>query len=229
MPKMKERISKSLLSSALSVFTAVLLLIPVSWVHAGQNEAARDELLTRIENRYAGADFTAEFEQVSRLEALQMDEKASGKAFFSHPGKMKWTYAAPTEHRIITDGKTLWIYRPDQNQVMTGDADQFFKSGAGGAFLSDISLVRKKYAIEIKENQKDHVLLEFTPKVSRQEIASITVQVMKETFTIKKVVTVNAYGDTTELVFSDIRFKNLDDGIFDFEIPDNVDVIRMDQ
>jgi outer membrane lipoprotein carrier protein len=229
MPKMKERISKSLLSSFLTAFTAALLLIPSFSFSAGQNEAVRDELLTRIENRYAGADFTAEFEQVSKLKALDMDENASGKAFFSHPGKMKWVYTAPTEHRIITDGKTLWIFRPDQHQVVTGDADQFFKSGAGGAFLSDISLIRKKYAIEIKENQKDHVLLEFTPKASKEEIASITVQVMKETFTIKKVVTVNAYGDTTELVFSDIRFLNLDDGIFDFEIPDNVDVIQMDQ
>ena len=226
---MKERISKNLLSSTLSVFTAILLLIPVSSVRAGQNEAARDELLTRIENRYADADFTAEFEQISRLKALDMNEKASGKAFFSHPGKMKWSYTAPTQHRIITDGTTLWIYRPDQHQVVTGDADQFFKSGAGGAFLSDISLVREKYDIEIKENQKDRFLLRFTPKVSRPEITSITIEVTKKTFTIKKVVTANAYGDTTELVFSDIQFENLDNGMFEFEIPDNVDVIRMDE
>ena len=229
MPRMKERTSKSLLSNALSVFTAVLFLIPPASVLAEQNGTVRDELLTRIENQYAGADFTAAFEQVSKLKALDMNEKASGQAFFSHPGKMKWAYTAPTEHSIITDGTTLWIYRPDQHQVVTGDADQFFKSGAGGAFLSDISLVREKYTIEIIENAKEHVLLQFTPKTSRQEIASITIDVMKDSFHIKKVVTVNAYGDTTELVFTDIQFKNLDSGMFDFEVPDNVDVIQMDE
>ncbi|MCF8045367.1 MAG: outer membrane lipoprotein carrier protein LolA [Desulfarculaceae bacterium] len=226
---MKERISKSLLSSALSVFTVVLFLIPAASVLAEKNETVRDELLTRIENRYAGADFTAAFEQISRLKALDMNEKASGQAYFSHPGKMKWAYTAPTEHRIITDGTTLWIYRPDQHQVVTGDAEKFFKSGAGGAFLSNISLVREKYTIEIKENAKDHALLEFTPKVPRPEIASITIDVMKDTFHIKKVVTTNAYGDITELVFSDIKFKDLDSGMFEFEIPEDVDVIRMDE
>ena len=226
---MKERISKSLLSSALSVFAVVLFLIPAASVLAENNQAGRDELLARIENRYAGADFTAEFEQISRLKALEMNEKASGNAYFSHPGKMKWAYTAPTEHRIITNGSTLWIYRPDQHQVVTGDADQFFKSGAGGAFLSDISLVREKYTIEVKENEKDHVLLQFTPKISRPEIASITIDVMKDTFYIKKVVTTNAYGDTTEIVFTDIQFKNLDSNMFEFEIPDNVDVIQMDE
>ena len=226
---MKERISKSLLNSALSVFAVVLFLIPAASVLAENNQAGRDELLARIENRYAGADFTAEFEQISRLKALEMNEKASGNAYFSHPGKMKWAYTAPTEHRIITNGSTLWIYRPDQHQVVTGDADQFFKSGAGGAFLSDISLVREKYTIEVKENEKDHVLLQFTPKISRPEIASITIDVMKDTFYIKKVVTTNAYGDTTEIVFTDIQFKNLDSNMFEFEIPDNVDVIQMDE
>lgn len=226
---MKEKISKSLLSSALPVFAVVLFLIPAASVLAEKNETVRDELLTRIENRYAGSDFTAAFEQISKLKALDMNEKASGQAYFSHPGKMKWAYTAPTEHWIITDGTSLWIYRPDRHQVVTGDADKFFKSGAGGAFLSNISLVREKYTIEIKENAKDHALLEFTPKVSRPEIASITIDVMKDTFHIKKVVTTNAYGDITELVFSDIKFKDLDSGMFEFEIPEDVDVIRMDQ
>ncbi|MFO7752035.1 MAG: outer membrane lipoprotein carrier protein LolA [Desulfobacteraceae bacterium] len=213
-----------------AVFTSVLFFVSMAGItHAEQSESLQDRVLTGLEKRFAGADFTAEFEQISRLKALEVDEEASGTAFFSHPGKMKWVYTSPTEHRIITNGETLWIHRPAENQVLKGGAEKYFKSGAGGAFLSDISLVREKYAIEIQENADEYFLLKLTPKVSTPEIDSVTVKVVKETFYIKEVVTTNAYGDTTELVFSDIQFKNLDSGMFDFEMPDNVDVIQMDQ
>ena len=62
------------------------------------------EILNRIEKKYAGNDFSADFHQVSTLTALEITEAASGKVFFSHPGKMRWEYLVPTQHQIISDG-----------------------------------------------------------------------------------------------------------------------------
>ena len=131
------------------------ILSPVNIVSG--NEIIKEDILTALEQKYANKSFSTDFTQVSKLAALDITEKASGKAFFSHPGKMIWQYLAPQNHEIITNGKTLWIYRPEENQVMQGDASQFFKSGAGGAFLSDISLVRKNYNLSLKEVTKDYV------------------------------------------------------------------------
>ena len=84
---------------------------------ATEPENAQEAVLSAIEKKYAGKSFEASFYQISKLEALDITEKASGKASFSHPGKMKWEYLEPEQHEIITNGKSLWIYRPEENQV----------------------------------------------------------------------------------------------------------------
>jgi outer membrane lipoprotein carrier protein len=76
---------------------------------------ALDEILNRVENRYAVAGFSARFEQVSTIPAMDITETASGRIFVKRPGMMRWEYEKPDLQTVITDGKTLWIYRPEDN------------------------------------------------------------------------------------------------------------------
>lgn len=41
----------------------------------------------------------------------------SGKAFFSHPGRMRWEYESPEEKLFLTDGKIAWFYVPADHTV----------------------------------------------------------------------------------------------------------------
>ncbi|WP_300457698.1 outer membrane lipoprotein carrier protein LolA [Desulfobacula sp.] len=188
----------------------------------------KEDVLTAIEKKYAGKDFKADFTQISRLDALDITERASGSASFSHPGKMKWEYMEPEHHEIITNGKWLWIFRPQENQVMKGDAAQFFKSGAGGAFLSDISLVRKNYSITIKQVTTDYVAIELVAKKQTPEISSIVIRISKKTNEIVRVVSYNPYDDTTLFEFTHIQFGKIDPEVFEFKAPQGVDIINMD-
>lgn len=206
-----------------------VLIANVNHLNAAEIDSSeKDRILTGIEHRYSGKEFSASYEQTSILKALEVTETASGRVFFSHPGKMRWEYSSPEVHQIISDGITLWIYKPDEKQVSKGSAAQFFKDGAGGSFLSDISTMRKNYSITV--NSGDNSLIEMTmiPKKKNQDISSITITVLKNNYNIKRVVTFNAYGDATELLFSDINFTALDPSLFEFSIPDGVDIIYMD-
>lgn len=187
-----------------------------------------DQILSRLEKKYAGKSFVADFSQISRLAALEMTEKASGKAFFSHPGKMRWEYESPETHQIITNGKALWIFRPDENQVMTGDATQFFKSGAGGAFLSDITLIRTNFDIAVKEVAKDYVELDLKARKKTEEITSIVIRLSKETDEIIRVVTYNQYDDSNLFEFFNTQFIPVDPARFEFEIPAGISVLEME-
>lgn len=193
------------------------------------SQKEEEEIVAAIEKRYAGRDFSCAYHQRSTLKALGITEEASGRAFFSHPGRMRWEYNEPEIHEIITDGVTLWIYRPDEKQVVQGDAMQLFKGGAGGAFLSDISMVRGQYSIFVSENNLDlqAIYLTLVPKQENPDIASIKIRVLKENYNIQKVITYNIYGDATEIEFSQINFKELDDAMFQFMVPEGVDVIPM--
>lgn len=208
-----------------------MLIILCICLYSGPISAQKtDEVentLSNLEKKYAGKSFVARFSQISKLAALDITDKASGTVSFSHPGKMKWEYREPETHQIITNGKRLWIFRPEENQVMTGDATQFFKSGAGGAFLSDISLIRKSFDIRLKETATHYIELDLTRKKKTGDITSIIIRVSKETFEITRVVTYNQYDDTTLLEFYDTRFIPLDPGAFEFPIPPGVNIIDM--
>ena len=219
---MNSTVNKSLIV----IFICCVFAFPVTAQES--TSAILDQFLDGLEKRYSKKEFIADFSQVSKLKVLEIDETASGKALFSHPGKMKWEYLEPQQHQMITNGKTLWIYRPDQNQVIIGDAGNFFKEGSGGAFLSDISIVREKYIIKIKENSESFFSLKLIPKRKTPEIQSILIIVSKQTYNIQKIITSNIYEDTIELGFHNIEFKNIDDSVFEFIIPENTSVIDID-
>ncbi len=194
---------------------------------AYSSEIIKEDILTTLEQKYRDSSFQADFTQVSTLSALEITEEASGKAFFSHPGKMKWQYLTPQHHEIITDGKSLWIYRPEENQVMLGDASQFFKSGAGAAFLSDISLIRKNFVINLKKVTADFVEIDLTAKNKQEDISLIVIRISQKTSEIVRVVTHNPYDDTTLFELNNIQFKPFDPEFFTFKIPDNIDILNM--
>lgn len=220
------------MNSPLSVFLILFVTLSIvnraAPVTAQSADVEKEKILTGIEQRYGGKEFTASYEQTSILKALDVNETASGRVFFSHPGKMRWEYSAPEVHQIITDGINLWIYKPDEKQVSKGSAAQFFKDGAGSAFLSDISTMRKNYTVSVNSGDASFIEMTMIPKKKNQDIASITITVAKDNYNIKKVVTFNGYGDATELLFSDVSFTPLDPSLFEFSIPDGVDIIYMD-
>lgn len=187
-----------------------------------------ETVLTGIEQRYSGRDFTADFYQTSLLAAIDITETAKGRALFSHPGKMRWEYQEPERQEIITNGTTLWIYRIEENQVVQGDAVSFFKSGGGGAFLSDITLVRAGYDITLDRVETDFVFLVLVPKIKNPEISTIAIRVLRTTFNVDRVETTNIYGDTTILEFKDISFHTLGSSLFEFAVPKGTDLLFMD-
>jgi outer membrane lipoprotein carrier protein len=187
-----------------------------------------DDTLAAIEKLYTQNGFSADFTQISKLAALEITETASGKAWFSHPGKMRWQYLSPEHHEIITNGHTLWIYRPDQDQVMRGDARNFFKAGAGGSFLADITLMRKNFFIEVKETTDTHISFLLTARQENPDLVTLLIQVSRTTHEIQQVTTQNTYGDTTSFQFDHIQFNPMDPPVFEFQIPEGSSIIDMD-
>lgn len=205
-----------------------MLLVTVPCNAARSLDDATAKIISGIEAKYAQKSFSADFEQTSRLTALDVTEMAKGKAWFSHPGKMKWAYESSDNHEIITNGENLWIYRPEENQVMTGDAAPFFQSGSGGAFLADIRKIREEFSIEPGNSGDNFAQLVLTPKKQTPELAKIRITVTLPGYKIPIVETENIYGDTTQFIFTNIQFSTLDKQIFEFTPPPGTEIIEMD-
>jgi len=198
---------------------------------AAESDLSLEQILDRMEKHYTGNNFRAQFIQESTVKAMQITDFASGKIFVRYPGKMRWEYEKPEKQVIITDGFKLWIYRPADNQVMVGNAPAFFSDGKGASFLSDITLIRKKFNISLGQSKDDFFYeLKLKPLEKTLDVTDIRLSVTKNTFTVIRVVTYNSYGDENRIELLNHRFKeNLEDSLFSFDAPPGTDVLQLDE
>ena len=189
------------------------------------------DILHQVQQRYAAGDFEADFIQESHLKAMGMIDAARGHLYFGSPGMMRWHYQTPEEHLIITNGDTVWIYRPAENQVMLGRAIDYFGEGRGADFFSKPGELYKEFIVALapKELQKrGHYVLKLVPNTERPDLNTLYLFISRETFDITQIVTHNAFGDKTIIRFENYRFdQGLNASLFIFEIPDGAEVLKL--
>lgn len=190
-----------------------------------------NEIIDQIEKRYNVPGFMADFHQQSIVKAMDISDEAIGKMYVRRPGKMRWEYLKPEQQLIITNGSRLWVYRPDDNQVLLGPAPAFFGDGRGAGFLADIKVLRKKFHILPAQSEDPlYVALKLKPLKDSIDIALIYLYASRQDFVVKRVVTINAYGDETRIELINSRFDTIpEDDLFTFIIPEGTDVLTMDQ
>jgi outer membrane lipoprotein carrier protein len=193
-----------------------------------------DQILDRVEKRYTNSKFSADFIQKSTIKAMDITDLATGKVYIKYPGMMRWEYEKPDRQIIVTDADRLWIYRPEDNQVMTGKAPTFFRDGKGASFLSDIRLIRQKFDISLEQGgpaENDLFYhLKLIPREKTLDISEIRLMVSRQTFNVLQVMTLNFYGDETRIDLINSAFNvNIEDSLFSFTIPQGVDVLQIDE
>ena len=190
-----------------------------------------NEIIAKVESRYAASGFSAHFDQTSTIKAMEITDTASGKVFIKPPGMMRWEYEKPDKQIIISNGKKLWVYRPEDNQVMIGRALFFFGNGKGAGFLSDIKLIKQKFNIILeKKNADNFYILKLLPRDKTFDISVIYLSISKNSFDIVRIVTYNSYEDETQINLKNIRFKqDIEDSMFSFKVPKGTDILRLDE
>lgn len=195
-----------------------------------KDQPSLHEIIRNVEKRYEVPGFTANFVQVSTIKAMEISDFASGNIFVKRPGMMRWEYEKPQKQLIITNGDKLWIYKPEDNQVMLGQAPSFFGDGKGAGFLADIKILRRKFKISFAKQKDDrYFILTLVPLEDTIELAEILLSVSKSTYTVDKIVTYNSYGDENRIDLIDSRFDvSPDDSLFTFTIPEGVDILQLE-
>lgn len=219
----------------------VLIIMGINGLYAGEIKSSPqsitepslllDQILDRVENKYLAIGFSARFVQTATIKALDISDTALGAIYIKPPGMMRWEYESPDPQLIISNGKTLWVYRPEDNQVMTGKPPVLFGDGKGAGFLSDIKMLREKFNITLEKSEDSAVyILKLIPKKKLADIAMIYLFVKKEDAVLTRIVTHNMYGDETAIDLKNIHFEpKLGDELFTFKVPDGIDIFQLDE
>src|SRR5256885_9837891 len=75
-------------------------------------------LAQRVQAFYAHSkDFSASFRQHYTYVAIGRTEDSEGVVQVKKPGLVRWNYAKPEPRTLYIEGKTLWIWRPDDQEA----------------------------------------------------------------------------------------------------------------
>lgn len=224
----------SIIIFALTVFISTVAISatePETGTPPVEPPALLERVISGVEQRYLSSGFSARFVQTSTIKVMDISDTATGRIVVKPPGKMRWEYEAPDPQLIISNGKNLWVYRPEDNQVMVGESPSFFGDGKGAGFLSDIKQIREKFDIQLeKAEDPSRYVLKLVPQANTLDISMIYLFISRDNFNLVRVVTYNVYEDETRVDFSDIQFdSNIEDKLFTFAAPEGTDIFQIDQ
>src|SRR5437867_2103310 len=125
------------------------------------------------------------------------------------------------------DGTTLWIYQPDERQVLKGSFNAAFVSTTPVSFLAGVGRIKDDFDVaqDPRGCNAQRIYLKLVPKRA-QDVGSLTLAVSRPAFDIVEAAVTDPIGNVTTLSFSNIQ-RNVDvpEDEFRFVVPEGVDVV----
>jgi outer membrane lipoprotein carrier protein len=172
------------------------------------------------------ADFTAKVDQELVVASAGRTLTAHGTVAFKRPGKMRWNLQSDETQIIVADGKTLWFYQPDEQQVLRSPFETAFRSSTPISFLTGVGRIRDDFEASIDGREEGEVTLALLPRRQGGEVGRLRLTVETANYDIIAAEIFDPLGNITRLRFSDLkRNGGLEDSLFEFEVPDGVDII----
>ncbi|WP_319381598.1 outer-membrane lipoprotein carrier protein LolA [Thiomicrorhabdus sp.] len=166
--------------------------------------------------------FKADFEQIEPNEELFQLYQSFGHFELQRPGKLMWEYQRPQQQKIVVDGKNLWVFDTDLEQVTVRPIGEV-KSEIPLSWLLYSERIEDKFTIVDAGQRKGLQWFNLAPKEATY-FQSIEVGLkdghMQEVWLYQ--------GPDT---ITKVRFHNIEENVplspdqFRFKVPYGVDVI----
>lgn len=205
---------------------SVIVLLAVA-ASAGADAGAPEAALRRLQERYeATRTLTADFRQAVESPTLAGVLESRGTVAFEKPNRMRWDYAAPDRQLIVGDGETLWIYQPEERQVVRAPLREAFQASTPVTFLAGLGRVERDFAAALEREDAQRWVLRLVPRHD-QGLGTLLLTVRKADASVEEARITDPLGTTTRIAFSNERRNApLDPALFRFTPPPGVDVIR---
>jgi outer membrane lipoprotein carrier protein len=188
-----------------------------------------EEIVNKVQENYENtSDLEAIFIQESFIKMMDTVEKSEGKVYIKKQGKMRWDYRKPKKQEIVVDGRTIWIYNPEEKQVLKSPFSDNPQNRTPASFLAGTGIGRLKDDFEISLSKISGAhLLRLTPKGPKGNIETILLEILPIDYSIKRFSLIDIYGNKTTITLKDIKInKGLKDSLFHFKVPEGVKVIE---
>ena len=210
---------KSLLRGPVLLLCACVLAMPTMAADTDQESAAKrlNELLS------AANTMSATFSQMTLSSNGSSLQETTGQVTLQRPGMFRWHTDAPLEQVLVSNGKKIWLYDPDLEQVTIQALDQRLTHTPALLLSVDVSTSSENFSISWQEGSTvdDFVL---SPKAS--DTMFETLRLSFRDGVINDMQLNDPIGQRTNILFQGVKLNEpVDAGQFNFTIPEGVDVI----
>jgi outer membrane lipoprotein carrier protein len=152
---------------------------------------------------------------------------STGTFEFQRPGQFKFDYQKPFAQTIVADGKTLWLYDADLNQVTQRAQAQALGSTPAAliAAAPDLRALQADFTLESAPERDGLQWVKATPKAKDGQLQGIQVGFQGEALAALEIQ--DSFGQRSVLKFNKVEVNPaLSAGAFAFKAPAGADVLK---
>jgi outer membrane lipoprotein carrier protein len=140
---------------------------------------------------------------------------------------MRWDYIKPEKKLFVSDGQTMFLYFPNEKQVMKNDVPGQNQATSAVLFLMGKGDIVRDFNVRWADGGSDTAYrLRLDPKTRQAEYDWLEIAADRETFRIVGLMAADAQGGKSAFAFSNFKENaGLADKMFQFTIPRGTEVI----
>ncbi|MEL7559702.1 outer membrane lipoprotein chaperone LolA [Stutzerimonas chloritidismutans] len=198
---------------------ASALLITLAPAHADQ--AASVQRLTGLLQK--AETLTGRFSQLSLDGTGTQLQETSGEMSLKRPGQFRWHTDEPMEQLLVSNGKKVWLYDPDLEQVTIQALDQRLTHTPALLLSGDVSAINENFEVS---HQEAGEVVDFTLKPKAKDTLFDSLRLSFRSGVINDMQMVDGVGQRTNILFQGVKLNQpLKADLFTFEVPEGADVI----
>lgn len=202
-----------------------VLLIPSSVL--SDDEA--DRALTLVRKTYDSlSGLTASFVQVEERPGVGVTAREEGKLSFAPPDRMRWDYSGERPHHVVINSSKVWIHTPSRKQIILRQVSPEEMRKGAATFLGGLDGVEKDFTVQSRPvSPVESIPLDLFPMEDNLPYDKISLLVTPDSGLIERISIHHKLGNVTTISFQDFKTGvKLDDKLFEWKVPDGVDVIE---
>jgi outer membrane lipoprotein carrier protein len=164
--------------------------------------------------------YRASFLQQIYDQDQQLVQESEGTLLAARPGKLRWESAEPFAQLIVVDGKQIWRYEEDLQQVVVSKYSDDLGGTPALLLSGDVKSIGASYVVTAQDGR-----YQLLPRDNDSLFRSMLVRIDNDRLT--ELVLEDTLGQTTRLTLDKIELNpRLDPKLFTFVPPKGVDVLR---
>ncbi len=202
--------------------TVLALLFTPLFLMAAETTNPAEKILDNVRKDLTA--LAADFVQYETDANGVRSEESTGKVWLNAPNQFKWEYQKPIPQLIVADGKQVWVYDEDLEQVTIKSQ----KSKQNPIYvLLNKEQTDKHYTVNLVEEVQGDTLawIQMLPKQPNDDIKVVWLGVEKNNLVSLKLQ--NQLDNVVVFEFLNVkRNPNLTKEFFSFKVPKGVEVLR---